>query len=268
MSDLSLTIAVFSALAAACWYARHLHLIPTRLRAEARALRERMDRLIARNTELSRLLQRSVRRLQLLAQVDTELTDRVLDLDALCAALARRVAHEVGDAAGVYLPEPGRTAWRALEGATASLQDRAVALFESAALDGEPTQIRDAMGLGRPQALEAFGLPCTLAVPLRSRSCKVIGALLLVRRAGSPPYGPEAIALCELIAERAAAALDVARTYQAQAVFADIAARELRAQARRRLEARPALEAVPQLMDGEVEIVIEPLATCGAGTGA
>jgi hypothetical protein len=260
VNELSLATAVLAALAAACWYVRRLRAAPVRLRSEVRSLRVRLDRLAARNAELSRLLQRSVQRLQLMVQVDTELTDRVLDLDALCAALAQRAAQAVGDAAGVYLPEPGRPAWRALEGATPSLRDRAAALFQSASLEPEPAQIRDAMAMGRPQATVACGLPCTLAVPLRSRSSKVIGALLLARRTGSPPYGPEAIALCELIAERAASALDVARTHQAQAVFADIATRELRAQSRRRLEARTGLDPVPPRVNGEIEIPIEPLA--------
>src|SRR4051812_31838258 len=54
---LPLAIAVFAALAAACWYVLRLREVPARLRAEGRALRERAERLTARNTELSRLLQ-------------------------------------------------------------------------------------------------------------------------------------------------------------------------------------------------------------------
>lgn len=274
VKDLPLTIAIFAGLAAACWYARHLRTAPSDLRAEARTLRERLDRLAARNAELSRLLQRSVERLQLLAQVDRELTDRALDLEGLLSALARRLAHAVGDAAAVYLPEPGRPAWRALEGAAPSLRDRAVELLQAAGLEGEPAEVREAMALGRTQAREASGLPCLLAVPLRSRAGQLIGAVLLVRKAGAPPYGPEAVALCEQVAERAASALEVAREYQAREAFAAIAARELRAQSKRLIqrvdeldggESRESLQQIDEqtaklarLVNGDVDVEAAP----------
>lgn len=272
MKDLPLTIAAFAALGAACWYANRLRRAsPADLRAEARALREKLDRLSGRNADLSRLHQRSVERLQLLAQVDRELTDRVLDLQALLSTLARRLAHLVGDAVAIYLPEPGRPAWRALEGATASLRDRAVEVIAAAGLEPTPAPVREAMTLGRPQARDACGLPSALAVPLRSRSGQVIGAAVLVRRAGAPPYGQDAVALSEQVCERAVPALEVARTYQAKEAFAAIAARELRTQSRRALRAggpegaRKALEAfdeqtarLARLVNGDVDLPWEP----------
>ncbi|HYV45797.1 MAG TPA: hypothetical protein VFA20_13105 [Myxococcaceae bacterium] len=261
MKDLPLTIAVFAALAAACWYAGRLRRpVPTVLRAEVRSLREKLDRLSARNVELSGLLQRSVERLQLLAQVDRELTDRALDLDALLSTLARRLAHAVGDAAAVYLPEQGRPAWRGLEGATASLRDRAVVLFEAAGLSALPEQLRDSMAMGRAQVRDACGLPGLLAVPLRSRAGQVVGAAVLVRRPGAPPYGEGAVALCEQVCERAVSALEVAREHQAQETFAAIATRELRAQSKRVLQARSREEIDEQtarlarLMNGDVDL--------------
>lgn len=277
MKDLPLTVAVFAALAAACWYASRLRrAVPVDLRAEARALREKLDRLSARNGDLSRLLQRSVERLQTLAQVDRELTDRALDLESLLSTLARRLAHLVGDAAAIYLPEPGRPAWRALEGATASLRERAVELFEAAGLEPMPGLVRDAMVLGRPASREACGLPCAVAVPLRSRAGQVIGAAVLVRRAGAPSYAQEAVALGEQVCERAVSALEVARAYKAREAFAAIAARELRAQSRRMLRAadepevaREALELfdeqtarLARLVNGDLDVDVdgEPVA--------
>jgi len=261
VKDLPLAIAVFAALAAAGWYASRLRRsAPTGVRAEVRSLREKLDRLSSRNAELSRLFQRSVERLQLLAQVDRELTDQALDLDALLSTLARRLAHAVGDAAAVYLPEQGRPAWRGLEGAVPSLRDRAVALFKAAGLSALPEQLRDAMAMGRSRVRDACGLPGLLAVPLRSRAGLVVGAVVLVRRAGGPPYGQEAVALCEQICERAVSALEVARTYQARETFSAVAARELRAQSRRVLQARSREEIDEQtarlarLMNGDVDL--------------
>jgi signal transduction histidine kinase len=221
-----------------------------RARTEAAAQdgRKQVDVLAHQNAEMSQLLERTVDRLQLLSQIHRELTERTLDLDGLLDAMAKRTAEVVGDAVGIYLPEANQPALRAFQARSEALLERARQLFAGPVGADDSTLVRmvvrkaesavfndlsamfEALGTSpeRRTLCEGTGLRSAMAVPLRSRSGAVIGAMLLMRQQSSPAYRQEDMELCEQVAERAASAIDNARLYRAREAFLALAAHELR----------------------------------------
>jgi signal transduction histidine kinase len=212
------------------------------------AQQARVQQLTDQNSRLTTLLERTVTRLQLLGDLHKELTERTLDLDALLGVMARRTAEVLGDAVGIYLPEGGQPPLRAFHAPALEPEGLVRELFEQVAPEGQPTVACLAVKQGRAVAfndMEALfrelsvpaeqqalcrtiGVGAVLGVPLRSRVGAVIGAMLLIRRQQSPPYGQEEIDLAEQVAERAASAIDIARLYRARESFLALAAHELR----------------------------------------
>jgi hypothetical protein len=83
-----------------------------------------------------------VDRLQLVSSIDSDFTERTLDLDGLLRALASRTCEALGDVVGVYLREEHHGSLRVLETRAPVDRERVKPLFEVTGASGEPTLVR------------------------------------------------------------------------------------------------------------------------------
>src|SRR5690606_17815672 len=123
--------------------------------AEAAQGRQELEALAAQNAELSVLLQQTVERLQLLARVHRDMTERELDLEQLLQALARRTCEVLGDAVGIYLPDGDHPPLRAVEAAAPEGLEALRPAFVGWPAPGLPAWVGRAMAAG--EALRLSG---------------------------------------------------------------------------------------------------------------
>jgi PAS domain S-box-containing protein len=203
--------------------------------------------------QAARARERAYQRTQLLSDVSA-LLEASLDYDATLTAVAdlavRRIADwcsiDMVDAGGglrnvaVSHVDPAKVALaRELQQRFPPDLDAPTGAANVALRTGEPElypelspDLLERAGADAEQIdiIRSLGMTSAMVVPLRARE-RVLGALTLIATEGRHGYGPEDLALAELIAARAAIAVDNARLY-----------RDAREQERRSDEARALLD--------------------------
>lgn len=232
-------------------------------------LTEEKDRLRATLSDL----EQANARLRILSNTSHELAGE-MDFEALVDLVAQRLAEHVGDGCAVrLLDETGQAFDRRITSthhrdpslvrdlrmlaATQppkpgeGLTGKVIETGEAVLLPVAP--MNDLLAQAPPpyrEALERLDTTSLLAVPLRARG-RTIGVLSMGRGRGSPPYGRDDLRLAQDLADRAAIAIDNART----------AAAMRQSEARKAAVKEAALDAIV-VMDHEGRIVDVNAACC------
>ena len=225
-----------------------------------------------RATEALRVAEVAQRRVAMMA-ASGELLRAGVDEDAVLAAVTRIAVPVLGRAAVVYTldrrgavvprsssvhhvePEAEAAMLRAVPAHAVTTADAdgpgrvlATGVSQVSVMDAE-TLAR--MGPERAGLAHGLGITTSLGVPLRARD-RLLGELHLLRTADDDPYAADDVALAELLADRAALAMDNARLYAEQRDAAVALQQALLVSGRQPEDLRIALRYLPAAAEAEV----------------